>query len=419
MPQRDQAPQRSSLPSLRSLVHAVRLSRSNAIRGRQIERRQTIDLPEPEPTLKRSNAIIRRGRDPPDCPQGTHPTNTAEGRCVSFDLPLSPTTAQQNAFAEQLAQAEPPLEPQGARLQTVNSVHRHQDVSNPTEPQSLTSDTQLLDLPFRPYRPYRPYQPYRNAFVSESDGEPYPPPTLPPPYPTGPAHLSASAPPPPLAQDTPVDWDEVRRLPRLLTAWAQEGNSASRIGQLLHETVYGRDRSLGNLVTTMVDQRRAYHEIGHAVLRNLDLRNERGDPLYWDVPRGDVSLTPVSRLQMPIPDQPFGGDEQEMHEGGREDGTNDEGGGSPLSYEHPHTLGPRMVCPQPRPNQVRWPFFEDDESLEAFLAEAQDEEEEEAREESVPIYHPSRARRPRYVVPDYIPVSCAASIVGEDSDEGE
>jgi hypothetical protein len=169
----------------------------------------------------------------------------------------------------------------------------------------------------------------------------------------------------------------------------------------------------------MVDQRRAYHEIGHAVLRNLDLRNERGDPLYWDVPRGDVSLTPVSRLQMPIPDQPFGGDEQEMHEGGREDGTNDEGDGSPLSYEHPHTLGPRMVCPQPRPNQVRWPFFEDDESLEAFLAEAQDEEEEEAREESVPIYHPSRARRPRYVVPDYIPVSCAASIVGEDSDEGE
>ncbi|GAB1217711.1 hypothetical protein ATERTT37_006952 [Aspergillus terreus] len=336
MPQRDQAPQRSSLPSLRSLVHAVRLSRSNAIRGRQIERRQTIDLPEPEPTLKRSNAIIRRGRDPPDCPQGTHPTNTAEGRCVSFDSPLSPTTAQQNAFAEQLAQAEPPLEPQGARLQT----------------------------------------------------------------------------------DTPVDWDEVRRLPRLLTAWAQEGNSASRIGQLLHETVYGRDRSLGNLVTTMVDQRRAYHEIGHAVLRNLDLRNERGDPLYWDVPRGDVSLTPVSRLQMPIPDQSFGGDEQEMHEGGREDGTNDEGGGSPLSYEHPHTLGPRMVCPQPRPNQVRWPFFEDDESLEAFLAEAQDEEEE-AREESIPTYHPSRARRPRYVVPDYIPVSCAASIVGEDSDEGE
>ncbi|KAL5359188.1 hypothetical protein BJX96DRAFT_174137 [Aspergillus floccosus] len=400
MPQRDQEPPRSSLPSLRSLVHVAQLSRSNAIRGRRIERRQTIDVPDPEPTLKRSNAIIRRRR------------------CVSFDSPLSPTIPQQNALAEHLAQAEAPLGPQDARLQTVNTEHGHQHpLHTPVKPRFLTSYTQLLDLPFRPHR---------NAFVSELDGE-LAPTRTPPSYPTSPDHLSASASIQRSAQTTTVDWKEVRRLPRLLTTWSQEGKSTSRIGQLLHETAYGWDRSLGNLVTTMVDQGRAYHEIGHAVLRNLDLRNEHGDPLYRDVPRGDVSLTPGSILQLAFRYEPFGGNEQETRGGtGREDGKIYEDGTSPLSYEDPHTLGPRMVCPQPRPNQGRWPFFEDDESLDAFLEGAQDEDEEEwAREERsgsnlipTPI-RPPRARRPRYVVPDYIPVSCGASIVGRDSDEGE
>lgn len=87
-----------------------------------------------------------------------------------------------------------------------------------------------------------------------------------------------------------MPWDDLDCLPRFLRDWAQYGLTACEIGLALHRFAYGQDATLKNLVTTLVDAGKPYFEIGRSVLRNMNLCNDNGDPIWELVPDGNRYL---------------------------------------------------------------------------------------------------------------------------------
>lgn len=68
--------------------------------------------------------------------------------------------------------------------------------------------------------------------------------------------------------------------------------TACEIGQFLEKMCYGRDKPLDRLVTTMVDDRYTYADIGRTVLDCFGPRNVQNMPLHRRINLGDVYLRP-------------------------------------------------------------------------------------------------------------------------------
>ncbi|KAL2004103.1 hypothetical protein VTN02DRAFT_323 [Thermoascus thermophilus] len=68
--------------------------------------------------------------------------------------------------------------------------------------------------------------------------------------------------------------------------------TACEIGQFLKKMCYGRDMSLDRLVTTMVDDRYTYADIGRTVLDCFGPRDVQNMPLHRRIDLGDVDLRP-------------------------------------------------------------------------------------------------------------------------------
>lgn len=152
-------------------------------------------------------------------------------------------------------------------------------------------------------------------------------------------------------------WNDMRRLPGILASFVKAQMPADELGFYLDKLLYGRDNSLGGIVTNLVNENVRYDEIAVHVLKLLDLHDDNGHRLYEQLEPADSDrrpnrplhsrVSPSQGLQTP-PTSPPGWDSEL------------------LSYEDPHTNGPEIICPQrlaPRHAAL------EQESIQRFLTE--------------------------------------------------
>lgn len=150
--------------------------------------------------------------------------------------------------------------------------------------------------------------------------------------------------------------DEVQHLPSRLKAWVSTGMTACDIGRHAAQMLDGRDKFLNNWVTLLIDARTPYTNIGRAVLKFLDIRDDAtNEPLYDKVPSGFTELEPRRPLF--------------THDNVRSTY-------NPIhSLKHPNrdaisqpgpAVSPAILAPQPR-RPIRMPFFSDEQHLNQFL----------------------------------------------------
>lgn len=123
--------------------------------------------------------------------------------------------------------------------------------------------------------------------------------------------------------------EEIRLLPSRLKAWINAGMTAYDIGRYAAQLLDGRDKFLGNLVSLLIDSETPYTNIGRAVLKALDVRDDTtNEPLHGKLPPGFKQLEPRRPL---------------------------------FTHDNTQPVHPQLVRPQ------RMPFFADDAHLDQFL----------------------------------------------------
>lgn len=138
-------------------------------------------------------------------------------------------------------------------------------------------------------------------------------------------------------------WEDMRRLPGILASFIKSGMPADELGFYLDKMLYGRDKSVGGIVTNLVNENVKYDEIAVRTLKLLDLYDGDGQllseliapaesqshfrpnlPLHYK-----VNHTQAVQMQAP-PISPYARSKEL------------------LSYHDPNITGPETICPQPR-----------------------------------------------------------------------
>lgn len=148
-------------------------------------------------------------------------------------------------------------------------------------------------------------------------------------------------------------WEDMRRLPGILTSFIKYGMPGGELGFYLDKVLYSRDKSVGGIVTTLVNENAKYDEIAVRTLRLLDLYDDDGQPLYEQIAPTELERHPnrhlhseVNHGQVPTPPISPCAYSEEL-----------------LSYNNPKTTGPEIICPQPRHAAL------EREAIQCFLAE--------------------------------------------------
>lgn len=137
-------------------------------------------------------------------------------------------------------------------------------------------------------------------------------------------------------------WEDMRRLPGILISFVKSGMPADELGFYLDKMLYGRDRSVGGVVTTLVNGNVRYHEIAIRTLKLLDLYDDDGHLLSEQIapaesgsrrrPNRPLHYKVTHRqIQMQTPPISLYDCNEEL-----------------LSYNDPDTTGPEIICPRPR-----------------------------------------------------------------------
>ncbi|OJJ83864.1 uncharacterized protein ASPGLDRAFT_35874 [Aspergillus glaucus CBS 516.65] len=148
-------------------------------------------------------------------------------------------------------------------------------------------------------------------------------------------------------------WEDVRHIPGILTSFIKPGMSADELGFHLAKVLYGRDKSVGGIVTTLVNENVTYDEIAVRTLKLLDLYDDDGQPLYEQIASSGSDRRPNRPLHSKMnhgqvqtpPISPYARNEEL------------------LFYKDPNTTGPEIICPQPRHAAL------EREAIQRFLAE--------------------------------------------------
>ncbi|RMJ25170.1 Phosphotransferase enzyme family [Aspergillus sp. HF37] len=157
--------------------------------------------------------------------------------------------------------------------------------------------------------------------------------------------------------------DEIRLLPLRLKSWINVGMTACDIGRYAAQLPDDRDKFLRNLITLLIDSEAPYTNIGRAVLKVLDIRDDTtNEPLHGKLPPGFKELEPrrplfthdhVRSSHNPIQGLKHSNPQQ------------------PSPFQHGNSqpgLPPHLHHPQPIRSQAqRMPFFADDAHLDQFL----------------------------------------------------
>ncbi|EYE94866.1 uncharacterized protein EURHEDRAFT_538037 [Aspergillus ruber CBS 135680] len=148
-------------------------------------------------------------------------------------------------------------------------------------------------------------------------------------------------------------WEGMRYLPDILTSFIKSGMPGNELGFYLHKVLYGRDRSVGGIVTNLVNENIKYDEIAVRTLKLLDLYDGDGQPMYEQIATADSdrhlkcsvhAKVNFGQVQTP-PISPYARNEEL------------------LSYKDPNTTDPEIIYFQPRHVAL------EREAIQRFLAE--------------------------------------------------
>lgn len=148
-------------------------------------------------------------------------------------------------------------------------------------------------------------------------------------------------------------WEDMRRLPGILTSFIKSGMPGDELGFYLDKVLYGRDKSVGGIVTNLVNENVKYDEIAVRTLKLLDLYDDDGQVLWEQIAPAELDRRPNRPLHAKVnhgqvqtpPISPYARNEEL------------------LSYKDPNTTGPEIICPQPRHAAL------EREAIQRFLAE--------------------------------------------------